>query len=134
MSSCSYKHRDKGSIHTYTFLPISYLHISFSSQVSWVRGADIRLLTTGSITYTSDTRFVAVNPSKGEQWVLKIHYVRKSDAGSYLCQVSTTPPITLTVNLTVQGLRSYFTFFFHFSFSFIISIHFSVFLFFHGQS
>ncbi|XP_063868284.1 zwei Ig domain protein zig-8-like [Scylla paramamosain] len=70
--------------------------------VSWVRGSDIRLLTTGSITYTSDSRFVAVNPSKGEQWILKIHYVRKSDAGSYLCQVSTTPPITLTVNLTVQ--------------------------------
>ncbi|XP_050703137.1 hemicentin-1-like [Eriocheir sinensis] len=70
--------------------------------VSWVRGADIRLLTTGSITYTSDSRFVAVNPSKGDQWLLKIHYVRMSDAGSYLCQVSTTPPITLTVNLTVQ--------------------------------
>ncbi|KAK8398103.1 hypothetical protein O3P69_003790 [Scylla paramamosain] len=73
-------------------------------EVSWVRGSDIRLLTTGSITYTSDSRFVAVNPSKGEQWILKIHYVRKSDAGSYLCQVSTTPPITLTVNLTVQVL------------------------------
>ncbi|KAK8751284.1 hypothetical protein OTU49_013869 [Cherax quadricarinatus] len=70
--------------------------------VSWVRGRDIRLLTTGSITYTSDSRFVTVNPSGGQQWVLKIHYVRKSDAGSYLCQVSTTPPVSLTVNLTVQ--------------------------------
>nr|XP_045606905.1 neogenin-like [Procambarus clarkii] len=70
--------------------------------VSWIRGSDIRLLTTSSVTYTSDSRFVSVNPSGGEQWALKIHYVRKSDAGFYLCQVSTTPPISLTVNLTVQ--------------------------------
>ncbi|XP_071532437.1 hemicentin-1-like [Panulirus ornatus] len=70
--------------------------------VSWVRGRDIRLLTTGSTTYTSDKRFVAINPSGGQQWILKIHYVRKDDAGSYLCQVSITPPITLIVNLTVQ--------------------------------
>ncbi|XP_063587130.1 hemicentin-2-like isoform X1 [Penaeus indicus] len=70
--------------------------------VSWVRGRDIRLLTTGSITYTSDTRFVPFNPSGGQQWILKIHYVRLTDAGSYLCQVSTTPPITHAINLTVH--------------------------------
>ncbi|KAG7171547.1 Hemicentin-1-like 10, partial [Homarus americanus] len=70
--------------------------------VSWVRGRDIRLLTSSSATYTTDTRFVAVNPSGGQQWILKIHYVRKSDAGVYLCQVSTTPPISLNVNLSVQ--------------------------------
>ncbi|XP_042867002.1 hemicentin-1-like isoform X2 [Penaeus japonicus] len=70
--------------------------------VSWVRGRDIRLLTTGAITYTSDSRFVSVNPSNGQQWILKIHYVRLSDAGSYLCQVSATPPITHSINLTVH--------------------------------
>ena len=73
------------------------------SQVSWVRGRDIRLLTIGLITYTSDKRFVSSNPARGQDWFLKIHYTRKQDAGSYLCQVSTSPPITRTVYLHVNG-------------------------------
>ncbi|KAK7066562.1 hypothetical protein SK128_000997, partial [Halocaridina rubra] len=69
--------------------------------VSWIRGRDIRLLTTNFFTYTVDKRFLALNPSRDHQWFLKIHYVRKTDAGSYLCQVSTTPPMSLSVNLQV---------------------------------
>ncbi|XP_066990022.1 muscle, skeletal receptor tyrosine-protein kinase-like isoform X2 [Macrobrachium rosenbergii] len=70
-------------------------------SISWLRGQDTRLLTNAFLTYTSDTRYVPINPG-GDQWFLKIHYVRKSDAGSYLCQVSTGPPMTLEVNLKVQ--------------------------------
>ncbi|XP_064090748.1 hemicentin-2-like isoform X2 [Macrobrachium nipponense] len=71
-------------------------------SISWLRGRDTRLLTNAFLTYTSDTRYVPINPGGGDQWFLKIHYVRKSDAGSYLCQVSTGPPMTLEVNLRVQ--------------------------------
>ncbi|XP_066964574.1 junctional adhesion molecule A-like [Macrobrachium rosenbergii] len=70
--------------------------------VSWVRGRDIRLLTTSTATYTSEKRFVAAKLAGGSHWLLKIHYVRLSDAGVYLCQVSTSPPITLLVDLSVQ--------------------------------
>ena len=68
-----------------------------------MRLRDIRLLTMDNMTYTSAKRFVSVNPSKGQQWLLKIHYVKMEDAGGYMCQVSTTPPISLTIYLVVRG-------------------------------
>ncbi|XP_068237555.1 muscle, skeletal receptor tyrosine-protein kinase-like isoform X2 [Palaemon carinicauda] len=70
--------------------------------VSWVRGRDIRLLTAATATYTSEERFVVAKLAGGSQWLLKIHYVRLNDAGVYLCQVSTSPPITLSIDLSVQ--------------------------------
>ncbi|CAL4063318.1 unnamed protein product [Meganyctiphanes norvegica] len=73
-----------------------------NQTVSWLRGRDIRLLTIGSATYTTDKRFVSSNPQQGHEWILKIHYVRMSDGGKYLCQVSTTPPKTLYVDLKVH--------------------------------
>ncbi|XP_068205028.1 opioid-binding protein/cell adhesion molecule homolog [Palaemon carinicauda] len=71
-------------------------------SISWLRGRDTRLLTNAFLTYTADKRYVPINPGGADQWFLKIHYVRKSDAGRYLCQVSTVPPMTLVVNLKVQ--------------------------------
>ncbi|XP_069159323.1 uncharacterized protein [Procambarus clarkii] len=69
--------------------------------VSWVRARDIHLLTAGETTYTSDHRFVGVNPGGGAQWVLRLHHAHPSDAGTYLCQVSVTPPISTPVTLLV---------------------------------
>ncbi|XP_050735359.1 uncharacterized protein LOC127007915 [Eriocheir sinensis] len=69
--------------------------------VSWVRAKDIHLLTAGETTYTSDHRFVAVNPGGGAQWVLRLHHAQPKDAGTYLCQVSVTPPISTAVKLLV---------------------------------
>ncbi|XP_071541480.1 uncharacterized protein [Panulirus ornatus] len=69
--------------------------------VSWVRARDIHLLTAGETTYTSDHRFVAVNPGSGGRWVLRLHHARPSDAGTYLCQVSVSPPISSPVTLLV---------------------------------
>ncbi|KAK7012933.1 hypothetical protein SK128_014502 [Halocaridina rubra] len=69
--------------------------------VSWVRGSDIRLLTANLVAYTTEPRFAASHKEGDSQWLLKIHYARLSDSGIYLCQVSTTPPITLPINLTV---------------------------------
>ncbi|XP_068232361.1 uncharacterized protein [Palaemon carinicauda] len=69
--------------------------------VSWVRARDIHLLTAGETTYTSDNRFVAVNPGGGDQWMLRIHHAQPSDAGTYLCQVSISPPMSTSVTLLV---------------------------------
>ncbi|KAL7647976.1 UNVERIFIED_CONTAM: hypothetical protein RMT77_001592 [Armadillidium vulgare] len=69
--------------------------------ISWIRARDINLLTSGEVTYSSDNRFVAMNPSNGPRWVLKIHHVKLSDAGKYICQISTSAPISTAVTLLV---------------------------------
>ncbi|XP_066982173.1 hemicentin-2-like [Macrobrachium rosenbergii] len=69
--------------------------------ISWVRARDIHLLTAGETTYTSDNRFVAVNPGGGDQWMLRIHHAQPSDAGTYLCQVSVSPPVSTSITLLV---------------------------------
>nr|XP_053627624.1 protein sidekick-1-like [Cherax quadricarinatus] len=69
--------------------------------VSWMRARDLHLLTVGRFTYTSDERFKAVHQAGSQDWLLKIYYVQHRDAGPYECQVSTTPPMTHTVWLTV---------------------------------
>ncbi|XP_066942225.1 zwei Ig domain protein zig-8-like [Macrobrachium rosenbergii] len=69
--------------------------------VSWMRARDLHLLTIGRFTYTSDDRFRAVHQSGSQDWLLKIHYLQARDAGPYECQVSTTPPMTHTVWLSV---------------------------------
>ncbi|XP_068224621.1 zwei Ig domain protein zig-8-like [Palaemon carinicauda] len=69
--------------------------------VSWMRARDLHLLTVGRFTYTSDDRFRAVHQSGSQDWLLKIHYIQVNDAGPYECQVSTTPPMTHTVWLSI---------------------------------
>ncbi|XP_069170200.1 zwei Ig domain protein zig-8-like [Procambarus clarkii] len=69
--------------------------------VSWMRARDLHLLTVGRFTYTSDERFKAVHQAGSQDWLLMIHYVQHRDGGPYECQVSTTPPMTHTVWLTV---------------------------------
>ncbi|KAF2368418.1 Immunoglobulin-like domain [Trinorchestia longiramus] len=69
--------------------------------VSWVRHRDIHLLTVGRFSYTSDQRFTARHADESEDWLLKIHYLQKRDAGWYGCQISTTPPVSHMVYLSV---------------------------------
>ncbi|XP_068226012.1 zwei Ig domain protein zig-8-like [Palaemon carinicauda] len=69
--------------------------------VSWMRARDLHLLTVGRFTYTSDERFKAVHQAGSQDWLLKIHYLQNRDAGPYECQVSTTPPMSHTVWLSV---------------------------------
>jgi hypothetical protein len=57
----------------------------------------------GRFTYTSDDRFKAVHQKGSDDWLLKIHYVQHRDAGKYECQVSTTPPLSHSVWLSVVG-------------------------------
>ncbi|KAK3911830.1 Zwei Ig domain protein zig-8 [Frankliniella fusca] len=72
----------------------------FVRQVSWVRHRDTHLLTVGVYTYTNDQRFRAQHGT-GDDWVLQLKYPQHRDAGTYECQVSTTPHMSHLVNLTV---------------------------------
>ncbi|XP_066948300.1 lachesin-like [Macrobrachium rosenbergii] len=72
-----------------------------NKTVSWIRHRDIHLLTVGRFTYTSDQRFSASHAPGSEDWLLKIHYLQERDAGKYECQISTTPPVSHLVHLSV---------------------------------
>ena len=72
-------------------------------QISWIRHHDISLLTVGRYTYTSDQRFSAYHVPMTHFWQLRIRNVSHSDAGQYECQVSTTPPSGMILNLAVVG-------------------------------
>ena len=74
--------------------------------VSWIRrGIHPVVLSSGDITFTSDTRFSVVNPPGTDDWVLSIDLARMSDRGHYECQVNTEPKINLGFWLNV--LREY---------------------------
>ena len=68
-----------------------------------MRTRDLHLLTVGRFTYTSDARFKSIHQPGSEDWLLKIHYAQHRDAGSYECQISTTPPLSTGIWLTVVG-------------------------------
>ncbi|XP_050730337.1 lachesin-like [Eriocheir sinensis] len=72
-----------------------------NKTVSWVRHRDIHLLTVGRFTYTSDARFSARHTQGSEDWLLMIYYLQERDAGMYECQISTTPPMSHFVHLSV---------------------------------
>uniref|UniRef100_A0A8D9F664 Neuronal growth regulator 1 n=2 Tax=Cacopsylla melanoneura TaxID=428564 RepID=A0A8D9F664_9HEMI len=69
--------------------------------ISWVRHRDIHLLTVSGYTYTSDQRFSCLHKPQNEDWTLQIKYPQKRDSGIYECQVSTTPPIGISMYLSV---------------------------------
>lgn len=73
-------------------------------QVSWIRHRDIHLLTVGRSTYTSDQRFSCIHNPQTEEWILQVRYPQRRDSGIYECQVSTTPPIGHSMNLSVVGM------------------------------
>ncbi|XP_053647918.2 limbic system-associated membrane protein isoform X2 [Cherax quadricarinatus] len=77
------------------------VHNIANNTVSWIRHRDIHLLTVGKYTYTSDQRFRALHEDDSDDWVLKINYVQTRDTGMYECQISTTPPLSHFIRLSV---------------------------------
>lgn len=70
----------------------------------------VQLLTVGNGTYSNDNRLTIAWRYPGN-WTLQIAAVQLEDSGCYQCQVNTHPPISLFVNLHVQGvMRERFTF------------------------
>ncbi|KAG7175399.1 Zwei Ig domain protein zig-8-like 2, partial [Homarus americanus] len=76
-----------------------------SRQVSWIRGRDLHVLSSGQVTFSSDSR-ISVSHVK-DSWTLTIRYTQPRDAGSYSCQVNTQPLIASWYNLTVVGQSLY---------------------------
>lgn len=72
-----------------------------NKTVSWMRHRDTHLLTAGRYTYTNDQRFRAIHKVRSEDYLLQILPTKKSDAGQYECQISTTPVMSHLVYLTV---------------------------------
>lgn len=79
----------------------------FPRQVLWIRHRDTHLLSSGTDAYTADSRFRAFQ-GPGNTWGLRVSTARPSDGGVYECQISTTPPVSSFVYLTVVGKRKYF--------------------------
>lgn len=72
-----------------------------NQTVSWIRHKDTHLLTLGLYSYTKDPRLAAIHRSNSEDWVLEIRNTQQEDAGIYECQVSTTPPRSHLIHLSV---------------------------------
>ncbi|XP_047488132.1 uncharacterized protein LOC125038636 [Penaeus chinensis] len=71
-------------------------------QVSWIRGRDLRILTVGGYTYTTDLRFEAFHQPHSTEWTLRIKSVQLRDQGGYECQIATKPIRTYHVFLKVE--------------------------------
>ncbi|XP_068233141.1 zwei Ig domain protein zig-8-like [Palaemon carinicauda] len=70
-------------------------------SVSWIRHRDLHILSVGSQTFTTDSRFQAVPHEGTGDWLLRLRYAQTRDTGQYDCQVSSKPPTTRTTHLTV---------------------------------
>ncbi|XP_070000368.1 zwei Ig domain protein zig-8 [Penaeus vannamei] len=70
-------------------------------SVSWIRGRDLRILTVGGYTYTTDLRFEALHQQASSEWTLRIKSVQLRDQGGYECQIATKPIRTFSVFLKV---------------------------------
>ncbi|CAL4185478.1 unnamed protein product, partial [Meganyctiphanes norvegica] len=81
------------------------VHSIGNRTVSWIRGRDVRILTVGRYTYTSDLRYEALHLDGTNQWTLRIKSVQPRDQGDYECQVSTKPIKAFSVFLRVLEPR-----------------------------
>ena len=74
------------------------------SQVSWFRreGPRLDILTVGRDSFSLDARY-SVALERPNNWRLRVRPTMRRDNGSYLCQVSTHPPIILVTHLKIIG-------------------------------
>eukprot|EP00093_Oithona_nana_P002048 02048.XXX_16624_4782_1 [CDS] Oithona nana genome sequencing. len=85
---------------------VTHLHCTVRDigdrTVSWIRKADLHVLTSDVLTFTGDQRFSAHHPVDTDAWTLQIKYTQLRDAGEYQCQVNTEPKISFSVFLQVE--------------------------------
>ncbi|XP_069180514.1 fibroblast growth factor receptor 1-like isoform X2 [Procambarus clarkii] len=85
---------------TVAYLPCTVNQLGDKS-VSWVRQRDADILTVDRYTFVRDDRLtVHFTPDTGT-WTLVIKYVQERDAGTYECQISTEPKMSMLVHLNV---------------------------------
>ena len=72
--------------------------------MSWFRrdGVQLHVLTIGKETFSADSRY-SLAYHRPDNWRLRIRPALSRDNGTYLCQVSTHPPIILLSHLNVIG-------------------------------
>ena len=77
---------------------------SLLPQVSWFRrdGSRLDILTVGRDSFSLDARY-SVAFERPDNWRLRVRPALRRDNGSYLCQVSTHPPIILVTHLKIIG-------------------------------
>ncbi|KOB66078.1 Ig-like and fibronectin type-III domain-containing protein C25G4.10, partial [Operophtera brumata] len=73
--------------------------------VLWKRARDLQLLTAGGVRVTRDNRVHILHDDwikkGGDVWALVIKSVKASDAGLYMCELNTEPPVRSFHRLTV---------------------------------
>ncbi|XP_066958341.1 zwei Ig domain protein zig-8-like [Macrobrachium rosenbergii] len=62
---------------------------------------DHHLITVGRQTYSNDDRFSVTYNRHLSEWMLHIRYAQSRDAGEYICQLSTHPPMVFISTLTI---------------------------------
>ncbi|ODM91518.1 hypothetical protein Ocin01_15165, partial [Orchesella cincta] len=75
--------------------------------ISWMKRDEknnLKLLTYGLVTYSSDAR-QSLHFESPNDWQLRLTAVQRSDAGSYQCQMSTHPPRILHYTLNVARIN-----------------------------
>ena len=73
-------------------------------QVSWIRSKDSYMLYIGDVKFVDDDRFELLSGSGGYgDWTLRFRLIREADAGSYECQISTSPKLSQIFTLNVVG-------------------------------
>ncbi|XP_026465014.1 zwei Ig domain protein zig-8-like [Ctenocephalides felis] len=70
--------------------------------VSWIRGRDLHILTSGRLTFTADPRFSVSHTPGDLSWGLVVKKAKLEDSGRYECQVNTDPKINYNVTLVVK--------------------------------
>ncbi|XP_064101242.1 hemicentin-2-like [Macrobrachium nipponense] len=82
------------------YLPCAVKQLGDKS-VSWVRQRDADILTVDRYTFVRDERLTVHYTPNTETWTLVIKYVQERDAGTYECQISTEPKMSMWVHLNV---------------------------------
>ncbi|KAK8395630.1 hypothetical protein O3P69_005616 [Scylla paramamosain] len=85
---------------TVAYLPCTVKQLG-DKTVSWVRRRDADILTVDKYTFVRDERLTVHFTPESDTWTLVIKYVQERDAGTYECQISTEPKMSMFVHLNV---------------------------------
>jgi hypothetical protein len=90
------------------YLPCRAKDLADSYMVTWMRVADVTVLSVGALTFSSDPRFSVIHVPRprirADDWTLVISGTEARDAGRYECSVNTLPKISHTVALAVKEM------------------------------
>jgi len=90
------------------YLPCRAKQLRDSYMVTWMRVADVSVLSVGAFTFSSDSRFSVIHVPRprinADDWTLGITNSQMKDSGLYECSVNTLPKISHVVTLQVEEM------------------------------